>query len=124
MDLAKSLDICTSSFQIIPEKKPVYKPQIKMIVDLLDKGIKDGRSITIDDVRLIHAEYCYKMRRIGVGYNYYTDTEGTKWRQARTVQEYYEGYTGERTTIPWFKNNLADAILKGKILAIPIIEIN
>lgn len=98
--------------------------QVNLIIGLLKRSIENGTPITVNDIRMIHAEYAFKSYRNGCGWNWYKNADGEKeWRRAKTVEEYFDGYCYEYKSLMWFKNNLGSAIIKGKILAIPIIEI-
>lgn len=122
MELQKISNITPASF-ITNNKEDSL--QIKLILHLLKNSIKNGIPITLEDIRNTHAEYAMLSRRNGSGWNWFINEKGEKiWRQAKSKEEWVNSYSTSRLSILWFKNNLGAAILKGRILAIPVIEIN
>lgn len=98
---------------------------IKLIVDLLKTSIEKGKSITVEDIRGAHAEYSMTSIRANTGYGWYIDDDGQKrYRRAKTKKEWLSSHCYPSLSVAWFKNNLGAAILKGRILAIPVIEID
>jgi hypothetical protein len=98
--------------------------QIKLILRLIKTSIANSTPITVDDIRLLHAEYALTTLRNGVGWDWFVDPDGEKrWRRAKTVEEFFKSHSRPYISIHWFKANLGAAILKGRILAIPVIDI-
>jgi hypothetical protein len=122
MQLQKISNIQPASF--VPNNRE-DSLQIKLIVGLLKSSIEEGKSITLDDIRYAHAEYAMTSRRNGSGYNWFIDDDGEKrWRRAKSKEEWFSSHCYPSLSVTWFKNNLGAAILKGRILAIPVIELD
>ena len=122
MDLQKISDIKPASF--VPNNRE-DSLQIKLILRLLKSSIDNGKAITLDDIRMLHAEYSMTVMRNGAGYGWFWDDRLNRtYRRAKTIEEWLHSHSQPSLSITWFKNNLGAAILKGKILAIPVIEID
>lgn len=94
--------------------------QTKYIVALLAAAIKESRVITRDDI--INCYIDYKLN----GRESFSIREWNYQLQREVLNEYNRNTFMKRlwkpTAIQWFKNNLGAAIIKGRILAIPVIE--
>lgn len=104
-------------------RKPKDSLQITLIVRLLTDCLKNKTPITITKVMDTYAEWqatakshIYCMRAVH-------ENGETKHIRIKTKEDYLKYYVNPFNSRGWFKMNLGAAILKGKILAIPIIEI-
>lgn len=99
------------------KRKDTYA--IQLVIDLLKRKIKTGTPVTIDDIRGIHADYSMKRDLHRAGYKY----ENGQWIKAKTKQEWLDNWSSQYRAIPWFKTQLGAAILKGRLLVIPVIDL-
>ncbi len=120
--LVKLGDIKWMKFDEQPKEDTV---SVRLIIKLLTDCINEGRQVTIDDIRGIHADYSMQrgMHRAGWVWDKKEDPNG-KWVRAKTKQEWLDNYSSHYRAIPWFKTNLGNAILKGRLLVIPVINID
>ena len=98
------------------------KLQTTCIVNLLKTGINDCRVISRSDIVDCYVDY--KFHNIEV----LEMREWDCWQKKEVLNRYTrETFRKQKcyepTVIAWFKNNLGSAILKGRILAIPVIEL-
>jgi hypothetical protein len=122
MQLQKISNIQPASF--VPNNRE-DSLQIKLIVQLLKSSIEQGKSITLEDIRFAHAEYAMTAKRNASGYGIFMDEDGEKrYRRAKSKEEWFSSHCYPSLSVTWFKNNLGAAILKGRILAIPVIELD
>lgn len=105
-------------------------PPIKLVIGLLTNSIHENRAITKNDIVATYMDWrdtqrCYGSKyykRRCLGLNRLTD----KW-----IYEHVEVTRDEYMTLShiqmnarnWFKSNLAGAIIRGKLLVIPVIDI-
>lgn len=123
MKLSFFKNIPSASFYSLPKEDTL---PIKLILNLLMDKIKENKVITLEDIKNARAENGMQKRRNGTGNGWFLDKEGKReWRQAKTKEEWLSSsYCWDSFSIQWFKLNLGAAILKGKILAVPVIQID
>lgn len=102
--------------------------QVDMIVDLLQTSIKEQRQITLDDIIKTYVNWREKNGR-----EFYKEVFNHGWKEKGehyykypriTRKEFSELPETKMTARNWFKNNLGSAIIRGKVLAIPVINID
>lgn len=102
--------------------------QIEMIVDLLKSSIENGKQISIDDIIETYMNWKEKVGReftkeVWNGAGAYSRGLPNYSHVVVTRDEYKKQYGVSMQARNWFKSNLGSAIIKGKILAIPIINL-
>jgi hypothetical protein len=98
--------------------------QHKIIIRLLNNSIKEQRQITIIDIVNAYVEWRFYGIEVMHGFKKVYNELGWKFEPITTTPEDFRNEWNINTKAKgWFKNNLGGAIIKGKILAIPIIEI-
>lgn len=119
--LAKSTECNAVSF----EGKTAHTPATKLVVELIANRVKEQQPITSDDIINLYIDWKITTKQelrtyVWYGYNNIP-------REAYIsvgVDEYRKYYRVKNLSRAWFKNNLANAIIRGKLLVIPIIEID
>lgn len=102
-----------SSFSVASRTGEV---QSKIIVTLLSDAIKKERSITREDIMKAHTDYIFYTADF-----YFQRIPTYNGLQRKKVHKRF--YTPNWSKAhQWFKSNLGAAIIKGKILAIPVID--
>lgn len=125
-EVAKQLNVQPASFGV-HQAYALTKGQ-KLIIELLNRCIREQRVLTREDItRCWIAAMCrdgYWLRY--QDYQSYIDTTGTLRYRYVTKERPAEvnGWTERYTSMPWFRNNLGSCIIKGGILAIPVIQID
>jgi hypothetical protein len=122
LQIQKDSGVKPASFSAL-KREDVSRFQTELILRLLKSSIENNKPITLEDIKDIHAEYAMESRRHGSGYNWFGENGQKVWRRANTKEEWKNSHCRSSLSITWFKNNLGAAILKGKILAIPVIEL-
>ncbi len=117
MQLQNISNIIPASFNVV-QRKDTH--QVELIVELLTRKIEAKEPVTIDDIRDIYAEYSMKKNMHRAGFRY----EDGKWIKSKTKQEWLDSWCSQWRAVPWFKQNLGAAILRGRLLAIPVIDLN
>jgi hypothetical protein len=121
LELQKISDFQAANFQANTKEDTL---QVKLVIKLLTDSIKTNTIITLDDIKDIHAEYVMASKRNGTGYGWFIDDDGKKsWRRAKSKEEWKSSHCYDSLSLTWFKNNLGQAILKGRLLAIPVIQL-
>lgn len=120
--LSKQTNIRSVSFA--PDKKVL--PQEQLIIKLITYSIDNNAPITKADIINAYAEYVLMrdrklIKKIFVRFtehyhSVYTTIEVNK-------EEFAKLYRTKIAARTWFKSNLAGAIIKGRLLVIPIIDI-
>lgn len=118
-NIAKIQDLKPASFGFGNDRS--YS-QTKYIIDLLKSSIEESKIITREDI--VNCFLDYKFHGIKI----IKISERNYWAGEYEIKEYTrDEYRKTKcyppTIVQWFKSNLGGAILKGRILAIPIIEI-
>ena len=99
--------------------------QTELVLKLLSNAIKEDRPITKEDIIDCYLDFIFYGDRKTV---YRSGLDSSKWgghngvftrEELKTDRQWY----CERLSMNWFRLHLGSAILKGKLLAIPIIEI-
>lgn len=122
MEIQKISDLKPASFSMSGRNDSL---QVKLIVELINDSIKNEKPITLDNIRNAHAEYSMNAKRNGTGYGWHTNADGKKqWRRSISKDEWLNCHCCPSLSITWFKNNLGAAIMKGRLLAIPVIDID
>ncbi len=116
----KSYGLPTVSFINSSDKNTF---QIELILRLIMKSINNKKPITVFDIQDIYTDYCIKAKRHRT--NYANRFINGKWEcyAFQTREDWQEYYCTTTRAVVWFKSNLGAAILKGKLIVIPIIEI-
>jgi len=96
--------------------------QAKYIIQLLNDSANNGTIINRNDITNCFVDFKFHEKEILVV------EENDYWLNKRVRKEYnrtdfLNRYDTKLNSLQWFKSNLGSAILKGKILAIPVIEI-
>lgn len=102
--------------------------QVDLIVQLLADSIRNNKQITIDDI--IETFLTWKkevgkkliLHEWNSGYQERNEYH-YKFREV-SKEEFAAHWETKQKARNWFKNNLGAAIIRGKILAIPVIDIN
>jgi hypothetical protein len=102
--------------------------QTKLIIDLLQNSLSQGKAITRDDILNCYLDFVYGQKRSiykfgGWKWSPYYNRE-VETRVAVDREEAKTVYGAKIQAIQWFKSNLGAAILKGKVLAIPVIDLD
>lgn len=101
-------------------------PGVKHIVVLLTNSIKNSTQITRTDILNCYVDFvletkCKLTKEVYVGRN---EAGYSVWDTLEITKEEWCNLYGKKTqSLTWFQSNLGRAIVRGKILAIPIIEI-
>lgn len=124
--IQKISDLKPASFE---SKRGLTKAQEELI-KLLIASAKEQRIVTMDEVLEIWVKYVKKgwdrpgtyslLVRVGEGYNF--EYERVSLKVACERNNWVKSEI-KRWAAQWLKLNLGSCIIKGKILAIPIIEI-
>lgn len=95
--------------------------QTEYIVHLLKRGIDEQRILTREDIIDCYVSFYFhgKEKLVRREWNYF---ERKEVENTYTPEE-FRAKLYAPSVIQWFKNNLGAAILKGRILAIPLIDI-
>lgn len=121
MELAKSNQLNAASFDSMKRGWLA----VDMIINLLKTAIKEERKVTIDDIVNAYADYRIK-RNLGLlaWVRSGTGTHGRFLNKAKMEKEkWVESIYNKRDARTWFMKGLGAAIIEGKILAVPIIDI-
>ncbi len=116
----------TNELKVVSFKQPIRKSklQIMIIVSLIKRKIEDGQAITVDDIMDAHAEYQMKAMRNGSGkIPVYENGRWVRWRIAKTFEEWRSLLTYPPLSVKWFSQYLGESIIHGKMVCIPIIEV-
>lgn len=98
--------------------------QICIIVNLLKKCVLEDTKISIEEIIEAWSEWTFRNGRVIFGYYY---DENNQWINSHNMhKERFLKYcrdAAERRAKDWFMRNFYAAVIKGKLLVIPIIEI-
>lgn len=106
-------------------------PQIKLVIALIKQSIERNKPISKEDIINTYCDYremhpYAPHRRLPIFYKeewkYSNNSRIVSYKEISRA-EYATTYTARLNAMQWFKGNLAAAIIKGKLLVIPIIEI-
>lgn len=122
--LEKLCDLIPVPFET---NKPRMTERQLALLALLNKGITEKRPITREEIIEFYIEWSYPTREIWesflepiIGENGIT---GYNWRRRKvSLDRDRHRSIINPAAIQWFKSNLGACILKGKLLAIPVIE--
>lgn len=99
--------------------------QTFLIVELIKKSISESRQITIEDIVSVYLDKKFPTP-YSSAIGWWEDSNG-KWIHYYCSRETYIKYKMnnhlEDKAKNWFMSNLGAAIIKGKLLVIPIIEL-
>jgi hypothetical protein len=125
-NIAKASGMSAVSF----ENRNRDTPQIKLIVNLIKRFATEQRPITAKDIidtymtwRTEYKNYNKFYKSQYVGY----DSLSGRCKYLHTeisAEEYKEGYEVKALSKTWFKNNLAAAIIKGRLMVLPLIDLD
>jgi hypothetical protein len=124
--ISRSTPLSAVSF----ETKNRVTPQINLVVGLIKKCVAEQRPITTNDIINIYVEWRQKHRWDN---KFYTKTwqgwsgptyVGKYHYTQITADEYKNEEDARHLSRIWFKNNLAAAVIKGKLLVLPIIDLD
>ncbi len=98
--------------------------QVTIIVELIKKCINENRVLLKEDIINSYVEW----QDTGRTYRKfmtcaYDKSTGKYGRIILTKDEFHNHWTTETKAKQWFRSNLGSAIIQGKLLVIPIIEI-
>lgn len=92
------------------------------LLKMLSKHIENRQPIKREDIIAI---YCSTFFPKGIKVHRTEHWNGEAWtwkvKEVNAIEHFTSGYY-YATPMQWFKNNLGSCIIKGKILAVPIIE--
>lgn len=94
---------------------------VRLVLELIKDSLENKKPITIEDIRMAYARYAMTVKRCGTG-EYYSREKG-KYVFCKTIDEWYSRYAYKEKAINWFRGNLGSAILKGKLMVIPVIDL-
>ncbi len=90
-----------------------------LILKLLSDRLKEGSPVTKADIRDIYAR---SHSEDGFAFvRQYCNIDGV-WGYHKVRVDLRTHWRGETNAMQWFKTNLGSCIIKGKLLAIPVIE--
>ncbi len=113
-DIVKECSLKAVSFE---KQKGLTRGQ-QAIYDILVKKAIAGEILTRDDMSTVYLSVETRWYRVwDYRYNGRQDSQVLSKRELMM-----EDYETRRKAIQWFKSNLATCIIKGKIMAIPVIE--
>lgn len=111
-------------------------PQIRLVIQLIKESVEQQRPITKEDIIRIYIDWRLTTRNSTLSLEKFSHTEpkyNEYWKKIMDYsvykyfevsrEEYAKNYKTANLARAWFKNNLASAIIKGKLLVIPIIDI-
>jgi hypothetical protein len=117
MELIKQSELKPASFQNRTDRTLL---QTELILELLTKGIKENKVIDRDDIINCYVKYVFREGRV------VTIQKMQDWKWVDLIvdeEDFKKEYWTKSKALNWFKCNLGAAILKGRILAIPVIDI-
>ena len=91
----------------------------QMLLNLLSEKLKNNEPITKEDVTDLYINVQCPKRR---AYRYGQLPDGTWGMMEKDIDN--TDWTMRYSSRQWFKNNLGSCIVKGKLLAIPVIDIS
>lgn len=92
--------------------------QVTLIVGMIKMCINDNKPLSIDDILDCYISYQHKCDR----YRTFSIFRFQRWEKL-SEEDFRKEYQTISKAKAWFKNNLGSAIIQGKLLVIPIIEI-
>lgn len=117
-DIVKISDFKPVSFQ--PNNKSSF--QVKLITDLIKKCLKEERVINVDDV--LDTYVLYQKNRKYRKFIIQGFSDGNYRSREVSEEEFRTHWTVITKAKQWFRSNLGSAVISGKLLVIPIIEID
>lgn len=101
--------------------KPRNKPQVQLVIDLIKNKIQANEKIGLEDIIDIYTEWRIKCTRSKLTLQLFVYPT---WRLVDHSSEGFKQQPSVKVLAQqWFKNNLAAAIINGKLLVIPVIDI-
>lgn len=99
--------------------------QVSLIIKLLMTSINENKALSKEDIINCYLDFSFRDGRETI-YRKGLDTSNWGGRNGIVTKDYLKNeiplYT-EHLALDWFRKHLGSAILKGKLLAIPIIEL-
>lgn len=119
-DIAKASKMMPASF----ETRGKGAVQTMLIVKLLTESANNKSVVKYEDILecYLSAIFYGKTTVTRSEYNWGRKDEGPRWVLVVYDRDAYRKRAYKAQVLQWFKTNMGSAILKGKILAIPIIE--
>jgi len=94
----------------------------ELIIALIERSIREGCAITKEDICILY--WIYKTDNETKNFEAEDLIVGQGWRKVLFTKDMFISHWRQsRNAIAWFKAGLASAILEGKLLVLPIIEI-
>lgn len=118
-ELAHNATYTPVSFNAL--EKPLTKSQ-QAILDMLIEKQKAKQKISKLDIKNLYVKTVHPTGIFGRWESRW-DSVHREWRRVWRDIDMNMSYESDIKSIQWFKNNLATCIIKGKIIAIPIIDI-
>lgn len=103
-------------------------PQIQLVIKLLKYSIEANKPTTMEDIINTYIDWRVAHSRNPLTKDIYIGNKGGHWSEnyARVIierEEYAKMHSSKMLARAWFKGNLASAIIRGKLLVIPVIDI-
>lgn len=118
MDLTTKSNNLPVSFQSSPTDRSAF--QTSIILAVLNRAIKTSTPVSKNDIISAYKTAKFKGKPYLVVCTKW-DKNAQRWiYEKQSINEYSVWYND---ALQWFKSNLGAAIIKGKVLAIPVIEI-
>jgi hypothetical protein len=97
---------------------------VKLVVGLIKECVEQKKPITREDIIKIYTEFYIKTGKKFKEYEWlgWTNTPQERWFEVDR-DRFSKHWKTSNNAKQWFKNNLAAAIIAGKLLVIPVIEI-
>lgn len=119
MELQRINNVLAPSFSAVKDNSTI---QTELITQLLTKSIQECRPISRADIINTYADYIEK--RCGYHYAEVWKGVGQGYKKEKiTRDEFIMLWHIKSKSTQWFKTNLGSAILRGKLLVLPIIEL-
>lgn len=117
MELVKYSELKPASFQNRTDRTLL---QTELIIQLLTNAINEGKVIDKHDIIDCYVKWVFREGRV------VTIQKMQDWKWVDLIvdeEDFKKEYYTPSKDLNWFKSNLGAAILKGRILAIPVIKI-
>jgi hypothetical protein len=97
------------------------KPQVQLVINLIKRKIKDEQPIQSEDIIDTYTYWRINHSRSKLTLSTFIPPS---WRIVEySAEDFKKQHSVKALSLQWFKNNLASAIIDGKLLVIPIIDI-
>lgn len=102
-------------------KRKGYK-SVELIISIIAKSVAEQQSITRDDIYLLYWLYKTDHETKEIITDKWISGLGVR-NVTLTKEEFIHDWRMQRNAVGWFRSSLSSAILEGKLLVLPIIEI-